>query len=63
MNIKPHEMEVLEHLERVKKTSSMQPRFGKRPEAGQFFSSVMRWVEDARLTEPPYEADSRTRDA
>lgn len=63
MHIRPSEMEALEQVERaIKKTTSKQARFGKRPDDGVFFNSVMRWVEDARVTEPPYEADSRTRD-
>ncbi len=49
-----------EAVERAKEASK-QPRFGA-VKANQFFSSVYSWVQAAGQDEPPYKADSRTRD-
>lgn len=56
--------EAIEHLERVRdQTLSQQPRYqNKKPNAGNFFSSVMRWTNSAKLEEPEYLVDSRKRD-
>lgn len=63
MHITPNQMAALEQVERaIKKSNSKQPRFGKKPDEGVFFNSVLRWVEAASTNEPPYQSDSRMRD-
>lgn len=61
MQIKPSEMEALERVERAIQKSK-QPRYGRRPDDGAFFNSIMRWVDYAKETEPSYQADTRKRD-
>lgn len=56
--------QAFEHLERVQAAAkSKQPRLSnKKPDAANFFGSVLRWVQDAADVEPPYKPDSRVRD-
>lgn len=54
----------LEQVERAREAAkSKQPRLkNKKPDAHNFYSSVLKWVNDANLEEPEYRTDSRTRD-
>lgn len=62
--IDPQLRVALEQVERAReKAKSKQPRFkNNKPNNFDFFSSVLRWVNDASLEEPEYKADSRVRD-
>lgn len=63
MHITPNQMAALEQVERAASNpKSKQPRFGKKPDDGNFYNSVMKWVDYAKDSEPIYKGDSRARD-
>lgn len=62
MHATPKEEEMLERMERA---ISKQPRFNKqeRLNPDNFFSSTIKWVQNAKNAEPAYSTDSRARDS